>query len=768
MPVVDQLVALLSYKVEGEADLKRFERQLDAIEKKARGFGKAVGIGIVSAVGAVATAMGLLANSVIQTNAEFETFEATLTTIEGSSAKAKQSMAWISEFARRTPYEVAGITAAFVKLKAYGIEPTDGTLKVLGDTASAMGKTLDQAVEAFADASTGQYERLREFGITTATKGDQVTLSWVKNGEKLSKTMKKTGTDVSNFLKELFGEKFGGAMEGRMNTWTGMMANLADAWTAFKRSIGDAGFFETMRKHLKSILDLIDRWDKDGTLEAIAKGFSYAFEIAADAVAYAFGRIARAVEWMVKNWARIGPIVKSSAIAFGILVAAMSPLTTIIGGVIAAMALLIEDFLTYQRGGESLIGEFFKIFPKFEQSLKDLFSGLGGTGIFGDPLRDIRYLVAEWEKFDKECRALWEWLKTAWAGNLPMQEAFTKFLAWLNGWVGDIKNEIVDFGTRLGEYILEGLKKVGDKITAFFVSVIPAKLREWLGLGGGGSIGGSTGGAAGAGGSGGDQLRGVAVRGARSTAAVGPGGPSGGGTKVARATMMAYAIDQLRKEGVPEANLELAAAHLVGQATMESGLNPQTVHDKGTGYGIYGARDPGGRVRQRRTEMYKWLAANNYARNSAEGQMRYMSHEAMRYYPVTAAILRNAREENIERDTNAITRNFEAPLRVNARSGAVRAAYASRRAAAAAPAASPEGALYKQFRGNYDKVSAGATINSGSRVANSSVNVTAPVSVHVANADHAPAATARAVGRAVDRGARTAAAPSRMQASPAA
>ncbi len=46
--------------------------------------------------------------------------------------------------------------------------------------------------------------------------------------------------------------------------------------------------------------------------------------------------------------------------------------------------------------------------------------------------------------------------------------------------------------------------------------------------------------------------------------------------------MMAYAMDQLRREGVPESNLRQAAAHLVGQAHMESGLNPNTVHDQGT------------------------------------------------------------------------------------------------------------------------------------------------------------------------------------------
>jgi hypothetical protein len=55
---------------------------------------------------------------------------------------------------------------------------------------------------------------------------------------------------------------------------------------------------------------------------------------------------------------------------------------------------------------------------------------------------------------------------------------------------------------------------------------------------------------------------------------------------------MRVAKDQLRIEGIPEDHLDAAAAIMVGNASAESELVPQTVHDSGTGYGIYGARDP--------------------------------------------------------------------------------------------------------------------------------------------------------------------------------
>lgn len=147
----------------------------------------------------------------------------------------------------------------------------------------------------------------------------------------------------------------------------------------------------------------------------------------------------------------------------------------------------------------------------------------------------------------------------------------------------------------------------------------------------------------------------------------------GRGTRGAARTgqMMAWAMDQLRREGIPEEHLRTAAAHLVGQAQMESGLDPNKSHDGGTGFGIYGARDPTP-GKGRRTDMFRWLDANGYARNSAEGQMREMAHRAAsgRWGP-TRNILFGKGTGNLEIDTNTITRDFERPKIVNRRSHAV-------------------------------------------------------------------------------------------------
>lgn len=181
---------------------------------------------------------------------------------------------------------------------------------------------------------------------------------------------------------------------------------------------------------------------------------------------------------------------------------------------------------------------------------------------------------------------------------------------------------------------------------------------------------------------GGGEEDGIRRRGHRATqrfeegGAAAPRGDGKGSRGPARtAEMMRYAMDQLRREGVPEAQLRQSAAHLVGQATMESGLDPNKTHDpdasgRPTGYGIYGAR------LVRRDRMLKWLEDNGYARNSPEGQMRYMTHEAMSgRYPRTKRILMGNGTGNVDSDTNTITGEFESPKVINYRAGAVKGAY---------------------------------------------------------------------------------------------
>lgn len=266
--------------------LKKMERQMRPFKRAFQDIGRATSglqstlTGLVAPLGAIFGAAGLgsigaLGTKVIKTSAEFERFETILGTIEGSSDKAKASMDWISQFAAQTPYELAGVTDAFVKLKAYGIDPQSGALKSAGDAAAAMGKPLEQAVEALADAMTGENERLKDFGITSEKTGDQIVYRWQQNGKAMVATAKANSREqIQAVIQGIWNGNYGGAMDKLSTTWDGMWSNLQDTFTRVFKMIGDAGIFDVLKGELKGVLDSLQAMEADGSLKAFAKAVS--------------------------------------------------------------------------------------------------------------------------------------------------------------------------------------------------------------------------------------------------------------------------------------------------------------------------------------------------------------------------------------------------------------------------------------------------------------------------------------------------------------
>lgn len=351
--IIEKLVAELGWDLTGEADLKRFKQGMSDAEKGITAFAARAGAVMAAAAAAVAVGMGALAKSVVSTSAEFEGYQATLETIEGSADKAKASLDWVAEFAKTTPYEIGDVTQAFVRLKAYGIDPLDGTLKAAGDAGSAMGVGLMSGVEAIADAITGENERLKAFGITASVAGDQVTYSWQENGKAMSKTLKKNSVEIQKFLVDNFGRRFNDAMEKQSRTWDGMTSNLGDSWTDFQRRIGDAGFFDVAKGQLQRLMDFIGRLDANGSLDRWAKAISDSLSTAVTFVGDFAARIGRHIE-------TISSYIDANSEAWNVLKAVMlgvalgiSPIAT----AFVAAALVLDDFLTYLRGGKSVIGD---------------------------------------------------------------------------------------------------------------------------------------------------------------------------------------------------------------------------------------------------------------------------------------------------------------------------------------------------------------------------------------------------------------------------
>lgn len=268
----------------GEGQLDRsataMERRLDVMRSRINEWHR----GVTAKLAGVFTlaGIGLFVRQVSQTSAEFQRLDSSLQTVTGSSAAAQAAFAWISKFAAETPFDLQQVVEAFIKLKALGLEASEPALRSFGNTASAMGKSLNDFIEAVADAATGEFERLKEFGIVARTQGDQVTFTF----QGVQTKVQKNAQAITGYLRKIGDVNFAGAMEKQSATLGGALSNAGDAWTSFVNKVGEGGLADAIEDVARRFSTLAGESDGlasalGGTLGAIVRGLADAFEFLA-------------------------------------------------------------------------------------------------------------------------------------------------------------------------------------------------------------------------------------------------------------------------------------------------------------------------------------------------------------------------------------------------------------------------------------------------------------------------------------------------------
>jgi len=312
--------------------------------------------------GAVATA-GL----VIKTGASFESLRARLKTVTGSTEAAAGAFALIKDFAKTTPFQVEDVTTAFVRLKSLGLDASKESLTSFGNLAAAQGKSIIDFIEAVADASTGEFERLKEFGIKASSQGDQVAFTF----KGTTTTVGKNAEEIQAFLKGLGETEFAGAMADQMTTTSGAISNLKDTFSNFLDQVAQMGVLdefklllsdlsglaggdgfagvlaETLVNGIKAVREWIGRLTEEdirGFIESAAaalKGLVSAFELAAKAMEV-FSNLSGDTEATLGNLAlALTAVIALFAGPAGLVVAAGAA-GAVIGRMLANLALELD------------------------------------------------------------------------------------------------------------------------------------------------------------------------------------------------------------------------------------------------------------------------------------------------------------------------------------------------------------------------------------------------------------------------------------------
>lgn len=236
---------------------KNAEAQLGKIGMVAKG-------AALAGIAALGYAIKEIAVKSYETRKEFAKFEAILANTFQSQKKGEEAFAMLKDFARDTPYQLNQITETYIKMVNRGINPTKEELVKLGDVSAALGKSMDDLVEAQLDAMTGEFERLKEFGIKASKEGDNVKFTF----RGVTTEVKYSDTAIKNYILSL-GSLQGvqGSMAVQMNQLEGLQSNWNDTLDRIANNLGKR-FEPAIKSAFKSAISLGN--DLAGSLESVS------------------------------------------------------------------------------------------------------------------------------------------------------------------------------------------------------------------------------------------------------------------------------------------------------------------------------------------------------------------------------------------------------------------------------------------------------------------------------------------------------------------
>ena len=448
------------------------QQQFQNSKEKANSF-----LGVLKRIAATLAA-GFTLKTAIEGAGNIEQYRNTLETVLKDSDMARKKLAWASRFANKTPFETEEVVGGMTKLQSYGIEgdrilkTTNRTyLEMIGDMASGMGKSFDQAIEAVADARTGELERLKEFGITKnmiAEFGKSKGLEIFNSKGQIN--------DLELFNKTLFemmDSRFGGAMEKQAKTFKGGLSTISGAAkSALSTLAGINEFgdivenspFQILRdKVIIPFANTLVKLQEDGTFTRWAENLSNIF----GEIINIGGKV---IDFIVK-WKEV-LIPLASAIA-GIFV--INKIIVLIGALKTALAGFSFNPIMLGIGAVIAIGVL--LYRNWDLIKAKLAALWGSIKAFGVKIKD--FFVKIWEKIKDFGKALWDVGKKMFMLFTPFGLIITIGKLVIENW-DLIKAKFKELGSYLYNKILDiGNFFVGlrDKAVDIFFKLID-KLKE--------------------------------------------------------------------------------------------------------------------------------------------------------------------------------------------------------------------------------------------------------------------------------------------------
>lgn len=198
----------------------------------------------VNVAGTLAGAYGAAttARAIFDTTKEVERLNSQLTVAMGGIEAGGRKFEQLIGFASEIGANVQEVTRAFVQLRNVGLNPSEDAILSYMNTAGATGKSLEQFVEAVADATMGQFERLNEFGIKAQKEGDKIAIRF----RGTTKLVEDNAAAIEQYMVALGQNEFGGYIENQLGGVNDALAKFNNQWIESVRTLEKGGLGETI------------------------------------------------------------------------------------------------------------------------------------------------------------------------------------------------------------------------------------------------------------------------------------------------------------------------------------------------------------------------------------------------------------------------------------------------------------------------------------------------------------------------------------------
>ena len=221
----------------------------------------------------VGTALSYPLVKIVQVNAEMEKMTVLLEGLSKSGGEfsaaqgAERDLRELIERARETPYALKELTDSFVKLKAAGLDPLDGSFDALVDSAAKFGKTGEElkrasiAIQQMAGKGVISMEELRQqLGEAVPDAMQSMAAGLGLGMSELTKIISTGSLEAQGALDAMLTEmelRNKGSAARLMDTWNGAIDRMISNLQLLALSFGKTGFFDELKNQLQVVSDTI-------------------------------------------------------------------------------------------------------------------------------------------------------------------------------------------------------------------------------------------------------------------------------------------------------------------------------------------------------------------------------------------------------------------------------------------------------------------------------------------------------------------------------